>query len=129
LKNENNTVDGSGMNMKKIITISILLTLSIFSGGCLTPTDNTALLIKDTGVIEFHSYSDGNYRIIDDNGTVYISVNRNNESFPNGTHVYFEAVRIKNTTANLSSGIPIEVTLIAEYVPPDHSVKINFTKK
>jgi len=116
------------MNIKKIIAISIILTLSIFSEGCLTQTDNAAPLIKETGVIEFHPLDNGYYRIVGDNGAVYNPVNQDNTSFPNGTHVYFEAVRINNTSTDLSKGIPIEITLIGEYVPPDHSVKINLTK-
>jgi hypothetical protein len=116
------------MDKKKIIAISIILTLGIFSEGCLTQTDNAAPLIKETGVIEFYPLPGGFYHIVSDRGTMYNPVNRENQSLPNGTHVYFEAVRISNTSMDRSKGIPIEIKLITEYVPPDHTVNINLTK-
>jgi len=65
------------------------------------------------------------YTLISDEGMVYYPQNSEEIHFPPGTRVYWEAVPADS--ADHSLGIPIRILMIAEYVPPLETVRINFT--
>jgi hypothetical protein len=118
--------------VKKMIVIIIIttLTLIVFFGGCVTPSDGTPARIKTWGTVADNTSTGGFYSIITDNGTRYVPVNFNTSTAPgNGTRVYFEAVIVKNASADNQKGIPIEIYQIGSYVPPLHTVRINLTKE
>ena len=91
------------------------------------------IFIHDTAIILSQNIRNGNcqyhrwesYTLISDNGTVYYPLNPEVIHYPPGTRVYWEAVPADS--ANHSPGIPVKILVITEYVPPLHTVRINFT--
>jgi len=79
--------------------------------------------ISGTGMINITG--GGQYILISDEGTVYYPLNPEEIHYPSGTRVYWEAVPADS--ADHSLGIPIRILMIAEYVPPLHIARINFT--
>jgi hypothetical protein len=117
---------------KKIVVIAIIsmLIFMALAGGCVTPSDGTPARIKTWGTVADNTSTGGFYSIITENGTRYVPVNFNTSTAPgNGTQVYFEAVIVKNASVDNQKGIPIEIDQIGSYVPPLHTVRINFTKE
>lgn len=80
--------------------------------------------ISGTGTVNITGGS--HYTLISDTGTVYYPLNPEVIHYPSGTRVYWEAVPADSE--NHSSGIPVKILVVTEYVPPLHTVRINFTK-
>ncbi|WP_292370652.1 hypothetical protein [Methanoregula sp. UBA64] len=113
-----------GMRVPWYFLITIIIA-GIVTGGIylFTIQPSTSPKISVTGTVNITG--GGHYTLISDNGTVYYPLNPEVIHFPPGTSVYWEAVPADS--ANLSSGIPVEILVITEYVPPLDTVRVNFT--
>jgi hypothetical protein len=101
-----------------IIAGLLICGVYLFTANPLAPSK-----ISGTGTVNITGGSQ--YTLISDNGTVYYPLNPEVIHYPPGTRVYWEAVPADS--ANHSLGIPVKILRIAEYVPPLHTVRINFT--
>jgi hypothetical protein len=64
--------------------------------------------------------------LVADDGTTYVPRNPGEIHSSPGTRVYWEAV--PTGPADNSPGIPVNILMTREYVPPLHTVQINFTR-
>ena len=113
-----------GMMVPRYCLITIIIAGIVICGIYLfTIQPVSSPKISGTGTINITGGSQ--YTLISDNGTVYYPLNPEVIHYPPGTSVYWEAVPADS--ANQSPGIPVTILRIAEYVPPLHTVRINFT--
>jgi hypothetical protein len=114
-----------GLSMNPRYYLILIIIAGMVTGGIyLFMTElSSSLRISGTGTVNITGGSQ--YTLISDNGTVYSPLNPEMIHYPRGTSVYWEAVAAD--PANQTPGIPVRIMRIAEYVPPLHTIQINFT--
>ncbi len=109
------------MRLKLVPILIIIIAGLIFSGGCLSPSapDETT---RNTGIVTVNATGGNHYSLVSDEGIVYYPLNPEVIVFPQGTRVYWEG--IPGGSPDYSRGIPIQIEMIAKYVPPYQTLKI-----
>lgn len=111
--------------MKNRYCLIAIILVGILICGAFLFTANPLSPPKISGTGTINITGGGQYILISDNGIVYYPQNSVEIHYPAGTSVYWEAT--PSESADHSLGIPIKILIIGEYVPPDHTVRINFT--
>ena len=109
------------MAMKLVPILIIIVAGLVLSGGCLSPSapDKTT---RNTGIVTVNATGGNHYCLVSEEEILYYPLNPEVIVFPQGTRVYWEG--IPGGSSDYSRGIPIQIEMIAEYVPPDQTLRI-----